>query len=236
MLRKLFAKPERVDQGFILAANKAIIMYCGELRAFCVTDSDICQRYYHLELWSHGFTDALNELEQSKYCSERYGGKIAKLFEEEMDKTERNDYRLYNYFYKNAFVRVFSILDKLGYFVNEMLELKTERVKSKFSYFTMLRRLHEKKTHTELDKVLQDIKVRFQLPLDKLRKKRNLEIHFMNVEMIDDLLRTRYSFAERLRIENLEENLNDLEQCYEMVCLSLQAVFTYSTRMIGSRG
>ena len=51
---------------------------------------------------------------------------------EKMQTEERTNYHRYLYFYKNGFIRVFSILDKLGFYLNKRLQLNTEKVKPRF--------------------------------------------------------------------------------------------------------
>src|SRR5690606_20457870 len=126
------------------------------------------------------------------------------------------------YFYKNAVIRIFSILDKTGFFLDTFFDLETAKVKSKFSYFTVLRQMHQRSIHTHLEQQLFNLKIKFREPLDRLRRKRNLEIHAMNAEIIDDVWQNRQRFADRMELEPLEENNKELMQGMENVCLALQ--------------
>src|SRR5690606_24701273 len=99
---------------------------------------NIEDKWIRLDLWASGTLVALDELEQSVYCSMRFAESIRSKYEDEMPEAERNDYYQHIYYYKNAFIRVFSILDKTGFFLNTMYELETGKVKQKFSYFTVL--------------------------------------------------------------------------------------------------
>jgi hypothetical protein len=215
LLRILFNEPKREDSGKLLAAGNAI-------RAFQVKN----HRY---AMWSQGFIDALDELEQSQYCSEQYAKRINDAFLEQMSPEELDDYRRFVYFYKNAFIRLFSILDKLGFFMNEVLELKTESIKARFSYFTVLRRMHEQHLHQSLEQQLYDMKTTNRAPLDRLRNQRNMEIHSINAEMIDDLSNQPSTFSNRIHVENVKENIQDLRIGFDMVCTTLTLTFTYIT-------
>ena len=151
MLRVLFNEPKRIDSGLLLEAGNAVRAYMKHVET--KEQSHLATEYpsiHRQAIWSKGFIDALDELEQSKYCCERYGEHISKAFLEEMNPQETEDYHRFVYFYKNAFIRLFSILDKLGTFMNDLFELKTETLKSRFSYFTVLRHMHEKHIHGSL--------------------------------------------------------------------------------------
>src|SRR5690606_12053861 len=113
--------------------------------------------------------------------------RITELYENSMNEAERDDYYRYLYYYKNAFIRIFSLLDKLGYFMNDFFKLETSKVKARFSYFTVVRRMYEIRVHPHLQKQLYELKIKYDTPMDQLRKKRNYEIHSINMEMINDL-------------------------------------------------
>jgi phosphopantetheinyl transferase (holo-ACP synthase) len=232
LLRVLFGQPRRVDAGPLLDTTETIQQFCAELRSHCTDNSEKCQKYYRWELWASGFIDALNELEQSIYCSEQFAKRVHQSEQEKMNENELNDYRLHVYFYKNAFIRIFSTLDKTAYFVNDFLNLNTEEKKPRFSYFTVLREMNNQRIHKDLEQPLFKLKTKYQQPLNKLRKRRNLEIHSLNVEMIDDLDIKRHEFHDTYMIEDLEQNSADLEQGFEMVCLSLQTLFTYCKKAV----
>jgi hypothetical protein len=227
MLRMMFGEERRQDEDLLLATNQAIIAFCKKLRSVHPCSGEVEARWIRLDLWANGLTSALNELEQSVYCATKYSILVSKTFEEEMAETERDNYDRYNYYYKNALIRIFSILDKTGYFLDTLLEAETARVKHRFSYFTVLRQLHQTHKHTYLEQLLYNLKVDYQVPLNRLRKKRNLEIHSMNAELVDDVWRTRACFADRHLVEPIQVNMNDLNQGYQMVCESLKHIFTY---------
>ncbi|GJM74746.1 hypothetical protein HMSSN036_69620 [Paenibacillus macerans] len=82
---------------------------------------------------------------------------------------------------------MFSSLDKLGTVLNELFDLNTSKVKTHFSYFTVLRQFAHLKVHPELGGKLTAIKEEYGEVLGVLRRRRNTEIHYMNSEMKDDL-------------------------------------------------
>jgi hypothetical protein len=232
MLRMMFNQPRRIDKGLILKTNTSIADFCSLLTE--MQNQKTGEKYARLTLLANGFIDALNELEQSKYCSMEYSLKVVKPFVEGMEPEELEFYQLHIYFYKNALIRIFSILDKLGYFMNDLFDLETGKVKEKFSYFTVLRHMYKLQNHPELEKLLFDIKVTHQEPMSKLRKKRNMEIHHLNAELLDDLQNlTREKLLEPLQIEDLVLNMDLLQKGYEMVCYSLDTVFTYAVKKGG---
>jgi len=235
VLRCLFGEPKRSTNSELQEVLGAIDAFtdqfdenaCYELapgkQERCLT------RQGRLLLWAKGFRTALDELEQSKYCSERYGAKIQHRYVEEMEEEERDDYYRHIYFYKNAFIRVFSILDKLGYFLNEWYQLKTERVKRHFSYFTVLRRMRERRAEPQLEAQLVELKERYQEPMNRLRQQRNMEIHWINSELKDEWSDLSLHY-DRIHIENLKANEHDLEQGFQMVRLTLLIVFRHISR------
>lgn len=234
MLRSLFQEEKRKDIGLLKEANLAISEYRQALKRNAASsrshEGDVDR--LRVDLWARGFTDALDEVEQSLYCAKKFAAYVQTPVVEEMDEEERDQYRRHLYFYKNGFIRIFSILDKLGYFLNDRYALQTERIKQRFSYFTVVRRLQEVRTMPQLERDLSDLKNRFREPLARLRNQRNMEIHHLNAEMVDDMLRAkaRSTTDDRQRIENLKDNLNDLEQSFEMVCRTVATVFQYGKR------
>ncbi|MEW9700687.1 Cthe_2314 family HEPN domain-containing protein [Paenibacillus sp. SI8] len=233
MLRILFNEPKRKDSGQLLEAGNAVRSYIKSLKAAEMSSpSSEYKRHHRLAIWSKGFLDALDELEQSKYCSERYAEHISKAFLEEMNPAELEDYHRFVYFYKNAFIRLFSILDKLGTFMNDLFEMKTETVKARFSYFTVLRRMHEHHIHSSLELQLYNLKIDYKAALDRLRNQRNMEIHYINAEMLDDLMQKEPIPGERIHVENVRMNIADLQQGFDMVCRTLTVAFTYITATI----
>jgi hypothetical protein len=223
MLRILFQEPKRVDEGLFLQAGTAIRTCISALEAHPGPEP----KAHRLALWSKGFLDALDELEQSHYCCGRYGEKVHKAYLEEMATDELDNYHRFIYFYKNAFIRIFSILDKLGYFMNEIFELKTEKLKSRFSYYTVLRLMHERHLHDALEQQLYNLKIEYKGPMDRLRNQRNMEIHYINMEMVDEISQEHPIPGERIHVENVADHLRDLHKGYEMVCRTLTVAFTY---------
>ena len=225
MLRQLFGEPQRVDQGLIKQANQSLSLYIQKQHAAKAQEQN-------WEIWGQSFITALDELEQGLYCCEKYSEMIKQPYVEKMQAAEQANYHRYLYFYKNSFIRVFSILDKLGYYLNKRLQLKTEKVKLRFSYFTVLRQMHEHHVHTELEQKLYDLKLKYSEPLYKLRDQRNVEIHSINYEAIDDLSsveKQALAFSSN-HIENLALNKQYLQQCFELVCLTIDTIFTYENK------
>jgi hypothetical protein len=230
MLRSLFGEPDRVDDGLLLEVFQAMSAFANrqERRAERLRGASSKRRNW--QLWAKALHTSLDELEQSQYCSNRFQMNVMHRFENEMNKHELDDYYRHVYFFKNAIIRVFSTLDKLGYFMNEYFRLQTQREKQRFSYFTVIRRMHVRKSHVRLEQRLYDLKVKYQEPLYRLRTLRNTEIHWMNSELQDDLkLITTVDFDTQ-HIENLKQNRADLDQSVELVCLTLKAAFQYMNR------
>ncbi|MEX1031670.1 MAG: Cthe_2314 family HEPN domain-containing protein [Paenibacillaceae bacterium] len=230
MLRSLFGDKPRQDNGLLLETNNAIDAFCKRLRNEHGCSGGVQAKWIRLDLWATGLRSALNELEQSVYCSQHYGENITKLSEEEMTSDELAGYYRHVYFYKNAFIRIFSTLDKTGYFLDKLYDLNTTRVKQKFSYYTVLRQLHKIPAYAQLEQRLFDIKVSHQKPMGRLRMRRNLEIHSLNAELIDDIWRTRQCFATEHKVEPVRSNLEDLQQGFVMVCDSLHTIFAYCSK------
>ncbi|AHD06759.1 Cthe_2314 family HEPN domain-containing protein [Paenibacillus larvae] len=230
MLRFLFHEPKRTDDGQIREANEAIRRYSSRLHRYKAVLPEHKQKQHRLHVRSISFLDALNEIEQSLYCSSRYARYVKSSYIDEMKPEELDHYRRYLYFYKNALIRLFSILDKLGYFLNDVYNVRTETKKPRFSFYTVLRQMHEQNIHPELGQQLHDLKVTMKPAMDKLRKRRNMEIHFVNVEMLDDLMQNYSPIGERIQVEQVLEDILDLEQGFQMVCSSISIAFIYMDR------
>lgn len=191
------------------------------------------ERRLRLSMWMSSIAGTLDELEQSVYCSERFAEAVQHMFTDQMAPEEKLDYRRHLYFFENGCVRVFSVLDKLGSFLDERFVLRTEEVKSRFSYFTVIRRMRELGVHADLQRELHKIKESYKDSTGDLRLIRNHEIHGMNAELLDVNGRIRPGMGGRHeQIENLAENNRKLREGYLMVCESLQQVFSYSNRHI----
>jgi hypothetical protein len=234
MLRHLFGESERQDSGIMLQTNQVLKQYLDNLHAMEAQGVSDLNKLRRWEIWVHSFITALDELEQGIYASDRYCALIQKRNVEEMKAGEQLEYRRYLYYYKNSFIRVFAILDKLGFFLNERLQLQTEKVKPRFSYFTVLRQMHEKHIFTELEQPLYNLKLKYSEPLNSLREQRNVEIHSINYEAADDLLNSdRVGANSWNHIENLPANHLILQQCLQMVCQSIVMIFTAPCFMDG---
>ena len=122
---------------------------------------------------------------------------------------------------------MFSLLDKLGTLMNDKLELRTERIKTHFSYFTVLRNMRQNRLYPELTPVLNGIKERHQEAMGRLRKRRNVEVHQMNAELQDDLRQSLANGGDSTRLENLSANMADLDEGWEMARETLLRVFRY---------
>lgn len=232
MLKSLF-DPYASDHEISMCkeAMSVIARFTRKLRKTYGHDK-VDARWIRLDLWANGLIVALDELEQSVYCSRKFAEHLDYRYEEEMTESDRLDYYRHLYFYKNAVIRIFSILDKTGFFLDTLFDLETAKVKSKFSYFTVLRQMHQRSVHTHLEQQLYNLKLKFREPLDRLRRKRNLEIHAMNAELIDDVWRSRQRFADRMEVEPIAENHHELMQGFEKVCLALQIIFSYCENQI----
>lgn len=226
-----FKLPNLKKEGDFFHINQAIEKF-SDLIIQLDRKEDLPDQYIRIKLLAEAFIISLNELDQSVFSSDKYSKKIQTKYEEDMEAEELKDYYLHVYYYKNAFIRVFSILDKLGYFLNDLLDLKTEQVKPRFSYYTVLRQMYSLKKHSTLQKLLYNIKLEYKEPMKTLRKRRNLEIHYINVEILDDLYKTNDVSIEKVTVENLEKNMYILQKGYKMVCLSLIEVFDYSNQWL----
>jgi hypothetical protein len=227
LLRHLFDQPERQDNGIMQQTNQILKKYLDSLHAMEAKGVSDLKKLRRWEIWVHSFMTAVDELEQGVYASDRYRALIKKQNVEEMKPEEHLEYRRYLYYYKNSFIRVFAILDKLGFFLNERLQLHTEKVKPRFSYFTVLRQMHEQHILSELEQPLYHLKLKYSEPLNSLREQRNAEIHSINYEAADDLLNSdRIAAYSWNHIENLEANHLMLQQCFQMVCQTIMTIFT----------
>jgi hypothetical protein len=227
MLRHLFGEPERQDSGLILKTNQVLGRYLQDLHNLESQGQSDLSKLRRWEIWVHSFMTAVDELEQGVYCSRKYSERVLKRKVEDMKNAEQIEYRQYLYYYKNSFIRVFAILDKLGFFLNERLHLNTEKVKPRFSYFTVMRQMHDRHIQYDLEQKLYNLKVKYSEPLNKLRDYRNVEIHSINYEAADDLLHSAtigvFSWN---HIENLPGNNQILQKCFEMVCETIIAIYS----------
>lgn len=227
MLRTLLGEPPRENTGLIAEAMDVMMQTVHMLEREIERSQDPTHDYRKLEIWTRGLVSSLDELEQASYAAGFFRRKVKTDSVEDMDPQEKNDYARYVYFYKDGFVRLFSLLDKLGVLMDELYGLETAKVKPHFSYFTVLRQFAELKVHPELGGKLEQIREAYQDPINALRKRRNTEIHFMNSEMKDDLWQRHQALHGKIELEDLDQHMKDLWQCYEMACKSLIAMFGY---------
>lgn len=230
VLSSLFGDKDNLDNKLLLDTNHAIDAFCKRLRSEHDCAGKVDPKWIRLDLWATGLRTALNELEQSVSCSQHFGASIAKRTEEEMSSEELDEYYRHIYFYKDSFIRIFSTLDKTGYFLDKLYDLNTARIKEKFSYYTVLRQLQKVSAHSVLEQHLYNIKLTHQKTMDRLRRRRNLEIHSLNAELIDDVWRNLQCFATEHNVEPVNANLEDLQKGFYMVCESLHTIFVYCSK------
>ncbi|MNJ48519.1 hypothetical protein D3C77_437140 [compost metagenome] len=228
MLRGLLGEPPRQNEGILADTLDAMSKTIKLLQKEMERHHDPSHDFRKLEIWIYGLISSLDELEQCKYAANFFRRKVSRDYLEDMTAVERIDYARYVYFYKDGFIRVFSILDKLGTVLNELFELNTAKVKAHFSYFTVLRQFSYMKVHPELADQLFSIKEKHKEAMGVLRRRRNTEIHYMNSEMQDDLWQRHQALNGKVELENLDKHLNDLERGYQMVCETLHTVFVYT--------
>lgn len=191
---------------------------------------------YKLDLMAEGLIVALYELEQSLYIASELANDVTRKYADRMDHEEKKDYRLHVYFYKNALIRVFSTLDKLGHFINKAYRLETEKVKSNFSFFTVLRNMYHKQSYPDIQRKLYHWKKTFENPMNILRHQRNLEVHVINIDLQDDMEMLAKSLPARIHIEDIESNLANLNSGFEMVCRSVQTLFDETNELVAKTG
>lgn len=225
MLRSLFGEPIRVDSGQLKEAMEEMDRYLKAIHRRMTGTGDPNHLWRKVEVWTVGLKTSLDELEQSTYAAGKFADRVSKHYEAEMSEAEQEDYYRYIYFYKNGFIRVFSILDKLGTLLNTVLALETEKVKRHFSYFTVLRQFQLKGQHPELERILTGWKEKHGDALQRLRQRRNMEIHHMNPEMQDDLWQRYRSLNDKIKLEDIQANVSDLQEGLEMVCGALTGAF-----------
>lgn len=227
MLRSLLGEPPRQNEGLLADTMDIMVKSIKQLQKEMELHQDPTHDYRKLEVWIHGLISSLDELEQCLFAATFFRKKVVKDYVEDMDAVEKGDYARYVFFYKDGFIRVFSILDKLGTILNEMYDLNTSKVKTHYSYFTVLRQFHYLKVHTDLGDKLFSIKEHYKETLDVLRRRRNTEIHYMNSELKDDLWQRHQALYGKIELEDLDGHLHDLDEGYQMVCKSLYTAFEY---------
>ncbi|KAA9008619.1 hypothetical protein F4V43_00350 [Paenibacillus spiritus] len=227
MLRILLGEAPRVNEGPLADAINAMAEQAAALRKEMNRQGDRNHESREIEIWTRGLITSLDELEQSWFAAAHFRRSVRAGFVDEMTPDEQGEYARYVYFYKNGFIRVFSLLDKLGTVLNSRYDLCTSALKPHFSYFTVLRQLRTRKELADLSDELEGIRKEYRDALQKLRKRRNAEIHYMNSEMQDDLWQRHQGLEERIALEDLDGHLEDLRQGLEMVCRTLAAAYRY---------
>lgn len=225
MLRSIFGEPPRKDEGYLLEANQAIRKYLNILDLIPEGDQTAQERRF--VIWSESFLRSIDELEQSEYAAIKYGLLVKKTYLDQMKSPEKDDYHRHLYYYKNAIIRMFAILDKLGHFLNERFNLQTERFKAHFSYFTVLRNMRQNGLYTELESRLYGIKTSYAEPVSRLRNQRNREIHTIDVDLFDDLINSSKAKYHRTQTEDIRQNLDDLEKGCDMTFRAVGIAFRY---------
>ncbi|WP_309122701.1 Cthe_2314 family HEPN domain-containing protein [Paenibacillus sp.] len=226
MLRKMCDEPPRTDDAQmrdILALTNELAIKYGKLRG-----GEQAGRAQTLVAWMKSLASSFDELEQSVHCAIHFAERVQHDYMEEMGPEERTDFRRHLYFYKNAFIRVFSVLDKLGSFMNDIFGLHAERVKERYSYFTVLRCMREARAEPELLRRLDETRNKYREPVRDLRLMRNHEVHAINTELLDEDGRLRLRPRDpRTPIEDLRRNVAMLQAGYAMAGESLHAVLQY---------
>jgi hypothetical protein len=224
----LFGEQPREWSGASLETVQSIELFTILSSAIAERLPEQSTQYHTFAIWSEGLLRSMDELEQSCFAAKNYAEQVSHTLVDELSAKERLSYNRHVYYDKNAYIRVFAILDKLGTLLNQLFDLRTERIKAHFSYFTVIRNMRENHLHAELMKPLNELKERQQGALNRLRDRRNLEIHQMNAELKDDLRQSLANHGERRTLENLISNMADLDQSWEMVQGSLGLSFRFA--------
>ncbi|MBW7453695.1 Cthe_2314 family HEPN domain-containing protein [Paenibacillus sepulcri] len=235
MLRMLFDDPPRKAEGKLHESMQLMKRFASMLHDSISKGKDSEQKLRKYEIWTLGLIVSLDELEQSQYAARKFANKVKSTSMESMSPDELLDYHRHVYFDKNAFIRLFALLDKLGTLMNEFLNLQTERIKVHFSYFTVLRGMRQRNLHPLLISRLDALKEQYKEPLGRLRKRRNTEIHYMNSEMQDDLQQSYLAYGEHHRLENLQERCDDLTQGMELIYDTLLLAFDHACKHMRKR-
>lgn len=228
MLQFMFQQEEKPPTGEFAEVLHLLQRFADKMATKGAGEQPEHANWLKYEIWALGLTSSLIELHDSHYAAAQFRKLIVAPSIKEMDEKEKLDYARYVYFDKNGFIRVFSLLDKLGTFLNEYLGLKTERVKAHFSYFTVLRTMRERNLHVKLMKPLNELKEDCKESTHRLRKRRNTEIHYMNSEMHDDLLQRTRLYGQELKLENLDQQMQDLTVGLNMALHSIKLTFEYA--------
>lgn len=236
MLRVLLGEQPRHNNGLLEEAVESMVKTTQLLQKKIDKNQDPTHDFRKLEIWTKGLIVSLDELEQSWNAATHFSRSVQSGYIDDMSIHEQGEYQRYVYFYKNGFIRVFSILDKLGTVLNDVYDLNTSKVKAHFSYFTVLRQFRYLKAHGELADELEEIKNRYKGPMNVLRKRRNAEIHYMNAELQDDLWQRHQGLLDKIELEDIGQHLDDLKQGLDMVCRTLAASYKYTNKQWAKNG
>ncbi|WP_232058264.1 Cthe_2314 family HEPN domain-containing protein [Cohnella abietis] len=228
----LFGEQPREWTGLSLETVQAIERFSLLSSKIADRSAEQSSGHHTFSIWAKGLLRSMDELEQSCYAAKRYADQVHHNLIEELTSEELLSYNRHVYYDKNAYIRAFALLDKLGTLLNQLLNLQTERIKARFSYFTVLRNMRENKLHVELMKPLNELKERHQNVFSRLRNRRNLEIHQMNAELKDDLNQSIANDGSPRTLENLSVNMSDLDRCWEMVHGTLNLSFRYACKQL----
>ncbi|WP_240703071.1 Cthe_2314 family HEPN domain-containing protein [Cohnella luojiensis] len=232
----LFGEKPREWTGLLLDTVQSMEQFALLASELAERLPEQSSRYHTFAIWAEGLLRSMDELEQSCYAAKRYSELVRHNHVDELSFEERLSYNRHVYYDKNSYIRIFAILDKLGFLLNQLLELRTERLKAHFSYFTVLRNLRENNLHVELMKPLNELKERYQGEMNRLRTRRNLEIHQMNAELKDDLDQRFANAGGPRTLEDLISNMADLDQSWEMVQGSINLIFRFACKRLREMG
>ncbi|WMT40255.1 Cthe_2314 family HEPN domain-containing protein [Paenibacillus sp. D2_2] len=230
MLRSLLGEPPRQAEEKLDKVQRAMKETVRLLRKEIEQNSDPTHDYRKLEIWILGLISSLDELEECLFASILFRNKVTHDSVTDMEPEEQGNYARYVFFYKDGFIRVFAILDKLGTVLNELFDMKMAKIKPHFSFFTVMRQLLLMPKYADLGKRMNVIKDNYREALSQLRRRRNTEIHYMNSEMRDDLWQRHQALFGKIELEDLDLHIRDLEQGYQMVCETLETVFVYTNQ------
>ncbi|WP_342552703.1 Cthe_2314 family HEPN domain-containing protein [Paenibacillus sp. FSL R7-0652] len=236
MLRTLLGEKPRVNQGLLKEAMDTMAFTLESFERQMHVDHDPNHDYRKLYVWTQGLISSLDELEQSCFAAAHFRQKVVAGSTEDMSAAEKAEYARYVYFYKDAFIRCFAILDKLGTVLNEIFQLNTSKTKVHFSYYTVLRQFDYHREHHALALQLIQIKDKYREPMSRLRKRRNMEIHYMNSEMQDDLWQLHQTMQGKVKLEDLDQHLLEMQQGVDMVCETLHTAYRYINKIWRKQG
>jgi hypothetical protein len=228
LLRMLFGESPRQWTGKSLETVKAIEAFIRRASELADKRPDQNAKLKTYAIWAEGLLRSMDELEQSRYAAKRFAAEIRGKEWNALSEEERLNYERHVYFDKNTYIRLFALLDKLGTLLNDLLDLRTQKIKAQFSYFTVLRNMRQYGLHEELAKPLGELKEKHQEAFSRLRNRRNVEIHRMNEELQDDLRQLLRDDREARKLEDLCGHLSDSDSSWDMVEDTLGHSFEYA--------